>query len=942
MDREICRAITFLNYHIPPVLDGKKNDGENKHSYITFGFFDGMLTERLAVCYKEEELKSLWRYNIRRGDKRLGQYSCQNIFCFSKDEWNQCSDDLFWSDATNREYPLTFIVFLQLREYVDGADAMEQQCRIFNETAHNKMGDAGLCYTYDTIDKNDFVVCLKCRRYRTAVEVIKSLHGTGKEILYSYSVFSVARTVLEELQDERYHCVFEEEIYSICLKGITNSYDLRNSVTLDQKYSEFCKKLVDKLYEGQGDDEKDFKIYDILGDDDFRLIARHVKLGKLLQQFAPGGLLCYEEWTFQFYFFSSNMVLNTRTAGDLDSIRPEYIDESSTAMRRAFQSPLCDQMEKRMKRISEIVSDKVCAKDPSGECDERQIDERVITFCHAIWQLLQSLKPLETAPAKKYDFWSLYIPFSVFADILEEKLDAAGDKNATEEERDFVCNEEIYNFIHKISMTLHGTLRTDIQFFQIRDFNVIVHYAPAKLRAFYSFWVLRLTDYYNEFNEDGKKNEYSFILSPGMYQQTGVSELYTNYVENKRLMLIKVPERHLYETRWFPVILAHEVSHFVGYASRRRVARHLACLKVCARVLFLEMNYYRYCSSRPEQQPIKEQGIKELKLYEEIVRSLEREEYRVRITSSLYPHEFHSKNSMKIIKKTFRNGNGGFTDKIIAEDSERMNDFLKKGKNIEEASFGQKTRELQKMLESSNREYKELLTLNQKFEFELLPQLLELLIYICKEAYADLIAVLTLGLSPEEYLYSFTKGECNIKGDRIEEEKAVLLILRAGFAMQAVMSAVRDKPACLTEEFCLAWTGDVLVDLIKRLDRNETEWKIAVDIYGHIKGIRDCNAEIHNYMPMYNYGTGWFSNHMADFFNDEAVCGSLLGYFEECARVYVAILSANDRPAKMRQKLLDTYRRVSKESVISMSQEIENFLAEFEAERKGGVNGTGE
>ena len=149
------------------------------------------------------------------------------------------------------------------------------------------------------------------------------------------------------------------------------------------------------------------------------------------------------------------------------------------------------------------------------------VNEKTITFCHAVWQLLQSLKPLETAPTKQYDFWSLYLPFSMLVRILEDKLGKLCINQIEEKERRFVNNEEIYNFIHKISTTLHGTLRTDIQFFQIRDFNVIVHYAPAKLRAFYSFWVLRLTDYYNKFNTDNVTNEYSFILAPGMYQKIG-------------------------------------------------------------------------------------------------------------------------------------------------------------------------------------------------------------------------------------------------------------------------------------------------------------------------------------------------------------------------------------------------------------------------------------
>lgn len=916
MDKDICRAITYINYHVPPVVE------KEVPPYITLGFFDGMLTERLEVSYEEQELKSLWKYGIKRTDKQLGQYSYQNIFCISRDEWNPCSDEKFWTEDTNKEYPLTFIVFLQLREYMAGDNAIEVQCRKFNDAALKRLGNDGLCYTYDTIDKNDFVVCLKCRQYNTAVNAIKSLHRTGAEIIYSYSVFSVSRKVLAELRDKRYQYIFEEEISSICLKGITNSYDLQNGVTLDQKYNEYCERLMDKLYEEQEEEKKDFRIYDILGDNDFRLVARYVKLGKLLEQFAPGGLMCYEEGAFRFYFFSSNVVLNTLPEETFGKINGDYIRNSDKTMKEKFCSPICDRLEARMTNIKQIVM------------EERQCDERVITFCHALWQLLQSLKPLETAPTKRYDFLSLYIPFSALVDILEEKLGKAWEPGASEKDKDFIGNEEIYNFIHKISMTLHGTLRTDIQFFQIRDFNVIVHYAPAKLRAFYSFWVLKLSDYYNEFNEQDKKNNYSFIFSPGMYQQTGVSELYMNYVETKRLMLIKMPERHLYAVRWLPVILAHEVSHFVGYASRQRIHRHFACLKVCTRVLFLETNFYRYFIGRWNWRPILEEGVRNLKLYDEMEKELEAEEFLIRTNSNLYPHEFHSENSIRIIEETFRNGNGRFTDKIISDDSERMDSYLKNCDKKDNMSTEQRCNELRRILEDSKLQYKKLLTLTQKFQFDLLPQLLEMLMYICKEAYADLIAILTLGLSPEEYIFSFIKGECNIQEGRVADEEEVMLVLRAGYTIQAVMNIVVHKPSCLEGEFCVRWSGEVLKKLIMSLGIDTPEGKIAIDIYGYNSGIRDCNQEIQSYRPMYNGWSGCFSNNIVDFFNDKVVWESLIGYLDQSARVYVEILSSKEQLRHMRQELRKTYDRVAKESVISMSQEIENFLAKFEAERK--------
>jgi hypothetical protein len=923
MDKDICRAITFINYHIPLTVPEQRE----APPYITLGFFDGMLTERIEVRYEEYELKELWKYSIKRANNQLGQYSHQNIFCFSRDTWNQSTDEQFWSEEANREYPLTFVVFLQLRDYRSDPEGIGQQCRTFNEAAHGVIGDSGLCYTYNTIDKNDFVVCLKCKKYGMAVETIKKLHRTKAEIVYSYSVFSVSKEVLSELEAARYQYLYDEEIKSICFKGIVNSYDLQGKYTLDQKYRDFCMKLMDRLYDKQAEDEQDYKIYDILGDDDFRLIARYVRLGKLLQQFMPGGLLSYEGDVFQFTFFSSNMVLNTQTPDDLAAISDAQISDSKGKRVKEFRSPVCDCLENTMTNISRIVSN-------PNAC----VNEKTITFCHAVWQLLQSLKPLETAPTKQYDFWSLYLPFSMLVRILEDKLGKLCINQIEEKERRFVNNEEIYNFIHKISTTLHGTLRTDIQFFQIRDFNVIVHYAPAKLRAFYSFWVLRLTDYYNKFNTDNVTNEYSFILAPGMYQKIGVSELFTEYAQEKRLMLIKVPERHLYAVRWFPVILAHEVSHFVGYASRKRCGRHKACMAACIRVLFLEINAYRWHTSRVEWQPMVEECSRKLRLYEELSKRFSEEEARIRRGSDLYPHEYHSKNSCMIIEQTFRAVNERYMEKIIAEDSARVRLFLKDRENVKEKSISEQCYMVQDIAEYSNNMDADFKAFIRQFESKLLSSVLNMLLYICKESYADLIAVLTLDLSPNEYICSFCGSGSDVEGRGLQKENVWLLPVRIGYTMQAVSNAVKNKKFHFSVQFCDEWTEnifekEVFKKVLSKFNAGSLEQGIAMDAFGYTTGIRDCNDQISKYSTIYNYQKGYFANVVLDFFNDRLVWDSLNKYFDESVEAYINIL-ADDHVREMRQKLLTTYDKVARGSIMSMSQEIENFLAEFEYEKK--------
>ena len=110
----VCRAVTFISYHIPLMEDM----GEMPQ-YSTIGFFDGMFTEKLDVEYGKNDLKKLWKYNIKKTAESKGRYSYQNIFCFSEDCWNHYTDTEFWQEMSDFEYPLLFVVFFAAERLYD-------------------------------------------------------------------------------------------------------------------------------------------------------------------------------------------------------------------------------------------------------------------------------------------------------------------------------------------------------------------------------------------------------------------------------------------------------------------------------------------------------------------------------------------------------------------------------------------------------------------------------------------------------------------------------------------------------------------------------------------------------------------------------------------------------------------------------------------------------
>lgn len=924
MNKDICRAITFINYHIPI-----PTDEVIRMQYATTGFFDGMTTERMAVNYSKEGLKSLWQYVLKMTIENKGVYSYQSTYCFSRDEWNSCEDEEFWKEETDRNYPLTFVVFLQLKEYRDSTDRIAEQCRNFNGMLREVLGENGISYSYGTLDKNDFVICIKSRSYKKAVKGIEKLHkdsrtGLTGDVVYSYTVFSVSTSVFPELSREKYPDTWNEVIDSICLKGIANSYNVEKEATLDQKYRQFCERLIDRLYPAE--QKKDYKLYDILGDNDFRLIARHVQLGPLISQLAPDGMLHVENREFRFCLFSTNLVLNTSTSST-GRIESSYVERNLSAMGTAFRSPNCEKLGGEMEQIRKTLL--------LGQA-EGQVDDKAVTFCHAVWQLLQSLKALERAPVKKYDFYSLYHPFSLLVHMLEHEMEKAAEDGNKKDVYLLSCNEDIYEFIQKISMTLHGTLRTDIQFFQIRDFNAVVHYAPAKLRAFYALWALRLSKYYNSFNDENNENEYSFIFSPGMFPKISICPLFKEYEGTRRLMLINVPERNLYEPKWLSLILSHEVCHFVGYSIRNRPARHKAWLHICARVFTLEMMYFRYRMSNKKYQNNIETAIGRDHLFEtELISRLEEEDIRIRKERGQWPHEFHSDNSIKVVKRAFREIACLDIEKFVADDCGRIHNYVWKQQNIRERNLKEYMAEAKELREVIYASYEQQLLLFGQFQQRCLTDLLKIIRYIMSEAYADLIAVLTLGLKPVDYVSSFFMSELRSNSLEKSIKDAPLLVVRLGMTIEALRNTVMKNKDWFEQkysEFQKSWCRDVIRELPLYFSGQPVSEDMAVKTYGYVSRIRNCTDSIRTYGSIYDYDTeiGGFHTDKLDFLNDVVVWNEVGEYLARCAQTYVDRLKGDDDLWSEKKRLEDTYHIIAGDSPVKLMQEVENFLAAVE------------
>lgn len=931
MGDTVCRAITFINYNMP--IRNGEDEWPGYEKYCTTGFFDCMYTKSLECEYEDKQLEGLWTHGIECITRGEGRYTHQSVFCFSRASWNTDISDLdFWSPDIYADMLLTFVVFVQTRDYIKDVDGMEMQCGKFNRAALDKLEETGHVYTYGTVDKNDFVVCIRSSDYKKAVNAIMNLHEAGCSVVYSYSVFGISEARQKKIGEEDYKKLNEQEIDSISLKGVTNSVMPNETAfySLDIKYTSFCKRLVEALYQGKksSGSDLDYKIYDILGDNDFRLIARMVPLGNLIRQFRKGGLLSYYGNDTQFTFFSTHLVLNTLDLNRQQTmflIEGDMVSEMNGLLQGQYKTEWCKRLKSEMDAVVRRL-DEIRIKG--------QYVGNLITACYGIYQLLQSLTALEAAPTKKYDFYSIYYPLETLVHILKERCCNAKEEEALAETESLAENELLYEFIHKISMTLHGTLRTDIQFFQIRDFNATLHYAPAKLRAYYTLFVFMLSAHIKEVGSiPPEVKKHSYIFCPGMFKCIGVKQLFHRPEDEKRLMLITVPERYLYFPTNLSIILAHEVGHMASERLRKRQVRHKTFLECSYRILCLELTklaaYYlekeaEATDSIPQftAPDLRDALLAENNLIEDMQTDkvhMHYSELSIERTQNVY-QKIHHKYA-RIYCAQY--------GKALMEGSWKLRQD-EDGKN--ESAYSQQMKDIRSKYLFCDFLVERMIDRWYLYNISILGPLLKQLHYVLSEPVSDILAILIYGLSPREYLHSVAderkEGKTQGQTDMGITKVRIALVIAA---MEHLQKTYKNGEI-----------GDVLkkwIDVYKKMDAlssnsGTAESVLTLEANDYIESLQNKLGKIQEYQSPVDQEKNVVAARVYDYLNDKEIFEKLKGYLLACGEEYVLQLAGNSRYVKSRAIIEKAFQRCAGDSPVDLMEQVDVFLYRFENEWK--------
>lgn len=769
----VCRAITFYNNYIPSVQHDVEWD------YLAFGTVDGIDVGKNFIEGKSEPLMELIWEEQKRFTKTVGiEFIAQQTYIVYSGDVDKEKD--FWEGA---DYP--FFFFCRIQCCGNTLQALTDKSVIEDRLAIDGKTKACIYLTYDN---TDLFLILRAKRYDVGASVINYLHspvnlvkdrGNSCCLKSSFTVFAVSQSWLKSADLTELN---NQKIDKLYLKVIEKTDGKFQQIASD------LKKNGEKVEAGA-----------VLGVDDGMIFMEDVEIGDFLSMYiSDKGALCYKNTSEVVSNVTTGIVLTKDHLEDalkeLELQMDEFCDfPQDSEWQKAYIS-----MVGNMKKNLDIMEE-------NPDNMKKDLDN-VKQGCKykELHTILNVIPKFEGKLFNDYLIFPLLKPIDLLIRMLNRQKAFETD------------NEYFYDFIKSFSMYVQSAVITDRHATQMMDFNKKIYDIPIKINAFYNAYL----DYVKNALTIQNGNDYVFFVMPGMNSIVNVMELYPDIYadesERKRLIKVEIPEASAYEMTNMMIILAHESAHYVGgNIYRNRDKRYEAFLKSCAHI------YVRYVQSLNCQHAFISEKVQisvwkeiEQRVYGYLYDKLSKRETYEYWDKILIPDE--SDECKKACKEEFRKKKlytsmmrGTIEQTFQSIEWEEMEGIFYP------IIYRMEQEEQRKTMEGIRQATDRFVAYHNQGTIRVtINTVLHVLVQLYEEVFADMISVLTLNISVDEYVKNILK---NVEEQGMEKEE---LISSDGLVRVAAVIAVMIGLDTVFPDISAAWTQK-----LRNIGRPESDWE---------------------------------------------------------------------------------------------------------------------
>lgn len=495
-----------------------------KWGFCTFGIIDGIDVSENIITGKSKEIEQeIWTQQESLQNEFNGEYTAQQVYIIRNDDTEK--ENAFWE---GNDLPFYFFCRIQC----DGEKFYFLRDRTEFEKIIN--GDERLhALTYLTYDNTDLFIVIKTSEYALGAGLVNQLH----------------QNINLSMNDDRL-CILKNSFTVMAVKNewlneIDDRIDELEQQIVDTVYINLIKKpegelenIETKIKEIVGDE----KVYrtPVLGTDDEMFVLSNVSLREVLSLYKPVQI--FGEKIKESSLYRKNVAgmttkLCTRVSGaELWNFKIFDIDDFPET---------CMEYQRQVKNLQTKLS------------SEKAVCIRELNT------ILNVLPKFSGTFFNDYLFFPMVSALDVLIDLMNESAKKAMDKNP------------FYDYLTSFCLYAQNAMLSDRHSAQILGFNTKIYDIPVKLNAFYNAFIYRVKSILNRDNP----NKYCFIAVPGMRDFVSVVELYKDVSDNQRLIKVEIPEYSFYNIRNMMRILTHETTHYVGTDLRNRDGRVKAVVR---------------------------------------------------------------------------------------------------------------------------------------------------------------------------------------------------------------------------------------------------------------------------------------------------------------------------------------------------------------------------
>lgn len=367
-----------------------------------------------------------------------------------------------------------------------------------------------------------------------------------------------------------------------------------------------------------------------------------------------------------------------------------------------------------------------------NECEVKN-EMALSSYCLYMLRFLNGLQQMQSSRFYTYQKKVLWNPMRLFSRyFIEQVNEAIVCRNMQSKEKiiDDIENA-VCEIAHVYRNVVDATSNADRQMFTCLSVDTNMYELSPKLFSYYSDILETLVTLYN------KEDVYAFLLHPSFKCNTETVNLFFQREKQGKVVLIYIPEKRIEEIKEVPIYLMHESYHVLGKEERCRKLRALY-LNFHILLGIKQMIFTDVCFTEDDSidDLIKEKLCAQWFCLTDIIQYLKKRDESDRI--------FYSSKIRKFLceewKKRLLNILSTMADDLPTVILQNAIDLA------DEANFYGKLVMLESKIRS-NILY--ILSGNR------LAILMDKLIYLYREAYADIACILTLGLEPEAYEQAF-------------------------------------------------------------------------------------------------------------------------------------------------------------------------------------------